>query len=132
MKDIALRNPLAIRSAVLEAVTAVLALVALLFEVITPEVTAGIIGITASLTAVLVSVVWPSVTPVAAPRDKNGNPLIEVDPVSYTDYLDDDDLEEYDPESDSESLMSAYAEELSLEVIQHEEASELAQQSGDK
>ena len=96
-----MREPLAIRAAVVSTVAALVNLI-VAFGI---QLSADQIGAITTFTAVasgLVIVVWTrgAVTPVESPEDANGNNLISVDPVEYEDYIGgfDEEEEEVAPE----------------------------------
>lgn len=94
------RNPLALRSAATAAVGAIVALLGIFFDWFTPEVSAAVIATGASVAALIVVFVRPDVTPVADPRDSDGNALIQVDPEEYEDYLDNELIIEVEDEEE--------------------------------
>ena len=97
------RNPLALKSAAIAAVTAIVSLLGLFFDSITPEVSVAIVTTAAAVLGMAVAMVRSDVTPMIDPRDYNGNPLIEVDPEEYDDFLDNELLIEVEDE-ESEAM----------------------------
>ena len=82
------RNPLVVRSAAIAVLAAGVSLLGVLFEWMTPEVSAAVLATGVAVAGLVVAVVRPSVTPLVDPRDVNGNSLIEVDQDDYDDYED--------------------------------------------
>lgn len=98
-------EPLAIRAAIVAAVGAIINLIVVFGIDLSADQIAAITTATTVLTG-LVIVLWTrgAVTPVANPKDAQGVPMLQVDPVEYEDYIaevgEDEEAEEMAPEGE--------------------------------